>query len=191
MKELAITANSENADFAKIEAGMAEMQAQIQGIIGAAQFNGANLLVDDVDGNGASQLTVLSSLDRAGNGGGVTASTISVATLDFTNNLAIEDRTTIADISSAQTALAELETYLQTAIDGAAALGSAAQRLSDQSEFVDKMSDALKLGISKLTDTDMEEASARLQSLQVQQQLAVQSLQIANQSPNTILQLFR
>ena len=51
--------------------------------------------------------------------------------------------------------------------------------------------DAMKSGIGSLVDADMEEASARLQALQVQQQLGVQSLSIANQSPQTILSLFR
>lgn len=37
----------------------------------------------------------------------------------------------------------------------------------------------------------MEEASARLQALQTQQQLGIQSLSIANQSPSAILSLFR
>jgi flagellin len=37
----------------------------------------------------------------------------------------------------------------------------------------------------------MEAASPRLQSLQVQQQLGIQSLSIANQSPQSILSLFR
>ena len=53
------------------------------------------------------------------------------------------------------------------------------------------MRDALKSGIGVLTDTNMEEASAKLQALQVQQQLATQSLSIANQAPQNILSLFR
>jgi flagellin len=49
----------------------------------------------------------------------------------------------------------------------------------------------MKAGIGSLVDADMEEASARLQALQVQQQLGVQSLSIANQAPQSILSLFR
>jgi flagellin len=37
----------------------------------------------------------------------------------------------------------------------------------------------------------MEEASARLQALQTQQQLGIQALSIANQAPSSILSLFR
>jgi flagellin len=51
--------------------------------------------------------------------------------------------------------------------------------------------DAMKSGIGTLVDADMEEQSAKLQALQTQQQLGVQALSIANQSPQTILSLFR
>lgn len=67
MKELAISANSENVDFAKIQADIAERAAQVDSIISAAQFNGANLLATSVDGNaGVTSLSVISSLDRVG-----------------------------------------------------------------------------------------------------------------------------
>ncbi|MCH3802113.1 hypothetical protein LZB51_08935, partial [Campylobacter jejuni] len=53
-----------------------------------------------------------------------------------------------------------------------------------------KLTDSLKTGIGALVDADMEEASARLQALQTQQQLGIQSLSIANQAPQSILSLF-
>ena len=46
-------------------------------------------------------------------------------------------------------------------------------------------------GIGTLVDADMEETSARLQALQVQQQLSTQALSIANQAPQNLLALFR
>ncbi|MCR9127616.1 MAG: flagellin [Rhodobacteraceae bacterium] len=193
MKALAVSATSENADFDKIQAEMEALGAQVDSITTAAQFNGANLLADDVDGNGATSLSVLSSLDRSG-ATTVTPATITVDTVDFTTNIDVDsggDLTVIADVSTAGTALAELEVFLQTAIDGAAALGAAASRISDQKGFVSKLTDAMKSGIGTLVDTDMEAASAKLQSLQTQQQLGVQALSIANQAPQTILSLFR
>ncbi len=190
MKTLVVSANSETADFTKIEAEMAEKQAQIESIIGASQFNGVNLLATDADGNGGTQLTVLSSLDRVGSTA-PTASTIDVATVDFEANLDVASRTAIADVTSAATALTEIETYLQTAINGAADLGASAKRIDDQGEFVSKLTDAMKGGIGALVDADMEEASARLQALQTQQQLGIQALSIANQAPQNILSLFR
>ncbi len=191
IKELAISANSENVDFAKIQADIDERVAQVASIIGAAQFNGANLLATDVDGSGATGLTVLSSLDRVGSAA-PTASTFSVATVDFEANIDLATNlTAITDAATAATALGEIETFLQTAIDGAAALGASGKRIEDQSSFVSKLTDAMKSGIGALVDADMEAASARLQALQTQQQLGVQALSIANQAPQTILQLFR
>jgi flagellin len=192
MKQLAVSATSETADFTKIEAELAEKAAQITSIVNAAQFNGVNLLRTDIDGGGAgtTTLTVLSSLDRVGTTAPA-VSTIDVATVDFEANLDMTSRTSIADVATAQTALGEIETFLQTAINGAASLGASAKRIDDQGEFVGKLTDAMKSGIGALVDADMEAASARLQALQTQQQLGVQALSIANQAPQTILSLFR
>jgi flagellin len=88
-------------------------------------------------------------------------------------------------------ALQAIEGMLQTSIDAAAAFGSAQKRIEIQSEFVGQLTDSLKTGIGAMVDTDMEEASARLQALQVQQQLATQALSIANQQPQGLLSLFR
>ncbi|UHS61719.1 hypothetical protein HRR99_09435 [Agrobacterium vaccinii] len=60
-----------------------------------------------------------------------------------------------------------------------------------QEDFVVKLSDSVESGVSRLVDANMEEVSARLQALQTQQQLAVQSLQIANSEPQNILALFQ
>ena len=54
-----------------------------------------------------------------------------------------------------------------------------------------KLSDNLDAGVGAMVDANMEEEAARLQALQVQQQLASQSLSIANQAPQNILSLFR
>ena len=88
-------------------------------------------------------------------------------------------------------ALADVEALIQTSIDAAASFGSSQARIDTQSEFLGKLSDSLKTGIGALVDANMEEASARMQALQVQQQLATQSLSIANQAPQNILSLFR
>jgi flagellin len=93
--------------------------------------------------------------------------------------------------SGAATALGSIEAMVQTSIDAASEFGSSQKRIEIQSDFVGKLSDALKSGIGTLVDADMEETSARLQALQVQQQLATQSLSIANQQPQNILALFR
>lgn len=88
-------------------------------------------------------------------------------------------------------ALAQIEGLLTTAIDTASAFGSDQRRLETQNDFIVSISDEVKAGIGKLVDADLQESSARLQALQVQQQLAVQALSIANQAPSALLGLFR
>jgi len=191
IKQLIVAAQSENVDHAKIQDDIAERTAQIASIVAGAQFNGANLLATDVDGNGATSFGVLASLDRVG-AGAPTPSMITVDTVDFEADLdLVADLTAITDTATAATALGEIETFIQTAVAGAAALGASASRIDSQSEFVSKLTDSMTAGIGALVDADMEATSARLQALQVQQQLAMQSLSIANQQPQNILALFR
>ncbi len=97
----------------------------------------------------------------------------------------------VSTSAGATAALANIEALIQTSIDAAAAFGSAEGRIDTQAKFVSSLSDSLKSGIGAMVDADMEEVSARLQALQVQQQLGVQSLSIANQAPQSILSLFR
>lgn len=98
---------------------------------------------------------------------------------------------TIDVVNQPASALQAIEGMLKTSIDAAAAFGSVQKRIDIQSEFVGQLTDALKTGIGVMVDTNMEEASARLQALQVQQQLATQALSIANQQPQGLLSLFR
>lgn len=93
--------------------------------------------------------------------------------------------------SGADSALGNIETLISNSISAAAAFGSSQGRIETQGNFISQLTDSLKSGIGTLVDADMEEASARLQALQVQQQLGVQSLSIANQAPQSILSLFR
>lgn len=190
MKELAVSAHSENVDHAKIETTLAAKREQIASIIGSSQFNGANLLKTNVDGGMATSLTVVSSLDRTGAGTPV-ASTIDVATVDFEANIAVAAGTALTSAADAAAVLTQIEGWLTTAVEGASKLGAASARISDQSEFAGKLSDSIKSGIGSLVDADMEEASARLKALQTQQQLGVQSLSIANQAPGAVMALFR
>ncbi len=117
------------------------------------------------------------------------AAAISVATTRGTGGLAGLNAINVE--TAPATALQDIEGMLQTSIDAAAAFGSSQKRIEIQSDFVGKLTDSLKTGIGAMVDTDMEEASARLQALQVQQQLATQALSIANQQPQGLLSLFR
>jgi len=108
-----------------------------------------------------------------------------------TSGLAAVANIDVTTSAGASSALSAIEGFIQVGIDAAAAFGSAQKRIDIQNEFVTTLTDSMKLGIGALTDADMEEASARLQSLQVQQQLGVQALAIANQSSQVLLNLFR
>ncbi len=88
-------------------------------------------------------------------------------------------------------ARAAIELALSTVNAGLAELGAQAKQIESHSIFVGKLMDALETGIGHLVDADLAKESARLQALQVQQQLGVQALSIANQAPQAILSLFR
>ncbi|MEL6953098.1 MAG: flagellin [Pseudomonadota bacterium] len=109
----------------------------------------------------------------------------------ITGGLANLDTIDVSTNEGADKALDNIEVFIQNSIDAAAAFGSAQGRIETQSDFVGELIDNFKAGIGTLVDADMEAASARLQALQVQQQLATQSLSIANQAPQSILALFR
>jgi flagellin len=85
----------------------------------------------------------------------------------------------------------DIDAALQGVRDLGSALGAALNRIEAQSEFVSALSESLTNGISAMVDADMNEASTRLQALQTQQQLGVQSLSIANQNSQMILKLFQ
>ena len=108
-----------------------------------------------------------------------------------TGALAQLDDLDVSTDAGAETALGQIENMIQNSIDAASSFGSAQGRIEIQSDFISQLSDSLKSGIGSMVDADMEEASARLQALQVQQQLGVQALSIANQAPQSILSLFR
>ncbi|MDX8352862.1 flagellin [Cognatiyoonia sp. IB215182] len=128
-----------------------------------------------IDNDGAAQTLT----DAGAAGGTATGGLVGLDNLDVTSDEGVA------------AALANIETYIDTTIDAAAEFGSSQGRIDTQAEFISNLTDSLKSGIGALVDADMEEASARLQALQVQQQLGVQSLSIANQAPQTILSLFR
>ena len=100
--------------------------------------------------------------------------------------------TNIADGDEYLTAVLTLaDTATQATVDAATSLGQSEKSIERQQEFLTKLSDNLDSGVGAMVDANMEEEAARLQALQVQQQLASQSLSIANQAPQNILSLFR
>jgi flagellin len=210
IKEKIVLAQEDNVDRAKIQTDVAELRQQIDSVVKAAQFNGLNLVNDTT---GTATVDILSSLNR-GSGGAVTAASISVNMQQLgvydadgaalTAGQGIQGRNaaddgdvllSAIDVNGTDAergdALAAIEGMIQQAIDASAAFGSVQKRIEIQQEFVSNLMDSMKSGIGAMVDADMEEASARLQALQVQQQLGIQALSIANQQPQNILSLFR
>jgi flagellin len=108
------------------------------------------------------------------------------------------DNATTAEIDISTASDDDIEDYIQ-AVDSALTemttaatnLGSTKKRIDIQKSFVGSLMAALDRGISTLVDADMNAESTRLQALQVQQQLGIQALSIANSSSQNILSLFR
>ncbi|MCC8931077.1 flagellin [Rhizobium sp. 'Codium 1'] len=84
-----------------------------------------------------------------------------------------------------------LEMMLGAMADAGAKLGAISQRIEMQTEFVQVLQDAVDRGIGRLVDADLQEAATRSKALEVQQQLATQSLSIANSEPDILLRLFQ
>ena len=155
---------------------------QIQQVTSNAAFDGANLLDGSVGANiqflanaEATQRITLSTQDMSLGGSIVTvASTASIGT-----------------VTTATAVLASLNTSISQVNQALGNLGSQAKQIEAHLGFVSKLTDVLEAGVGNLVDADLAKESARLQGLQVQQQLGAQALSIANQAPQSILSLFR
>ncbi|GAB5349250.1 flagellin [Alteriqipengyuania sp. 357] len=184
MKAKAIQASDEGLDAESrtaINADYTALKEQIGTIISSSEFNGTNLLKDDATVTG--KVSALQSLD--------TTSTISVANQAFETNVTTALGTGLASKADADTALTEIDTVTATVTSTLSTLGSASRKIEGQLEFNSKLSDVIESGIGNLVDADLAKESAKLQALQVKQQLGVQALSIANQAPQTITSLFR
>ena len=113
--------------------------------------------------------------------GGFTVSTLDISAL--TNSTA--DQTTLTNY------IKGVDNALKLMTTSASDLGAAKSRVSMQADFVSDLMDAIDRGVGTLVDADMNEESTRLQALQVQQQLGIQALSIANSNQQQILSLFR
>ena len=107
------------------------------------------------------------------------------ANADFSNVSASGMETIIKAIQSKVTGATS------AVVTAGATLGAAKAQVTGQIDYVSKLMDAVDKGVGSLVDADMNAESARLASLQVQQQLGIQALSIANQNSQNILSLFR
>ena len=154
---------------------------QITSIVQNATFDGANLLNGSV-----SQIKFIANADATG------TITLSSQTLNLGGTIiTIPSTSSITSVATASIALAQLSASILNTNQALGNLGSQAKEISNHNLFVQKLSDQLQTGVGNLVDADLARESARLQSLQVQQQLGTQALSIANQAPQIILSLFK
>lgn len=177
-------AQGQGIDLDAVQSELDALSANMQSVIDQSTFNG-----EDLVGGAATTQTVVTGVTRDGG-------TFAATTLDFdsVDLQAIQTAIDAIDVAGSTDLAADLqtaETQLAAAISAATDLGVAEKTIDDQMTFIDSLTDTLDSGVGKMVDADMEEEAARLQAYQVQQQLATQSLSIANQSPQNILSLFR
>ena len=184
MKTKALAAADSSLDTASrqaLNANFTALRDQISTIVTNATFNGFNLV------NGSTtKITALASADgsrRITTDAQNMKLSGSIVTVRLTN--------TISTQAKASTLVATIQSSLTNVNSALAKLSACAAKFSIQATFAQKLSDTLTQGIGNLVDANMAQESARLQSLQVKQQLGVQALSIANQQPQTILSLFR
>ncbi|WP_433942166.1 flagellin [Brevundimonas diminuta] len=144
-----------------------------------ASFDGENIL----DGSSTTALDFLANADASEtismNRQNLTLAGLSLTGLDLTTE------------TNATAGLTAIEAALTDANAKLAELGAQSKQIEKHTQFVTKLMDSLEVGVGNLVDADMARESARLQALQVQQQLGAQALSIANQAPQIILSLFK
>jgi len=220
IKEKVLLAKTSSAeDRKKIQSEIDTYVAQLKDNIAGANYAGSNLLQTDSTSTSDTKLTVMTSYNRSSTGD-VTTGTIDVdfgntrlidsntAKKGILDNAGAKSGTSILDIdvtdvtgvtghdatdegASFDKILTDIEKALGSMATGAAELGAAKSRIDMQKDFVSKLSDSIDRGVGQLVDADMNKESTRLQALQVQQQLGIQALSIANSNSQSILSLFR
>ena len=107
------------------------------------------------------------------------------------DSLKIFSGTTAASDTQIQAMMNVVDAALKSMTNAATKLGAAKSSIDLQKTFTSSLMDSIDRGVGQLVDADMNKESTRLQALQVQQQLGVQALSIANGSSQSILSLFR
>jgi flagellin len=185
MREKATAAMDPSLDNFSRQAYDADFKAlldQVQVILQNAEFDGANIL----NGSVTNGIEFLADADAA--------RTVTLKSQDMSiggSIITLAATASLGTVTLATSVVASIKTSLENVNQSLANLGSDVKKLEAHSSFVNKLSDSLTEGVGNLVDADMAKESARLQALQVKQQLGVQALSIANSQPQTILSLFQ
>ncbi|RXG96701.1 flagellin [Bradyrhizobium zhanjiangense] len=207
LQSLLVEAKTAGIDRSKIQSEITQIQQDMKNVASAATFNGVNWL--STTATTPATVNLVSSFSRVGATPTTGSITVTVANyslytsttsgiLDTVSGSASVDTINIGaltDSAADQTTLdgyiAQVTAAIGTVSSGAANLGAIKNRISNNSEFVKSLMDSVDRGIGQLVDADMNQESTRLAALQVQQQLGVQALSIANNNSQSILSLFR
>jgi flagellin len=215
LQALLVEAKTAGIDRTKIQADITQIQQDMNLKADSATFNGINWLSIDTSASTTATpatFNLVSSYSRVG--GTPTIGSITVTTADYAlyttggaSNTGILDTQTagvsvsnmkigtLTDSAADQTTLdgyiAQVTTAINSVASAAANLGAVKNRISTNTDFVKSLMDSVDRGVGQLVDADMNQESTRLAALQVQQQLGVQALSIANNSSQSILSLFR
>jgi flagellin len=157
------------------------LRDQIATVTANAEFNGVNLLK-----TGATGFAALANV------AGTSSLTVAAEVLSLGGaNVTIATTQSIDTLTKATASLTAVTTSIDKVSAALARLGTKSNALATHLTFVGKLSDALEAGVGNLVDADLAKESAKLQALQTKQQLGVQALGIANQTPQLVLSLFR
>ena len=184
LKQKALSAADPSLDTASRQALNSDFTAlrdQISTIVKNAVFNNFNL----VDGS-TTKVQALASAD------GARRITTMSQNMSLSGSIVtLKSTATVSTQAKASALINVIQTSLTNVNAALAKLSAGAAKFSIQATFTQKLADTLTTGLGNLVDANMADESASLQSLQVKQQLGVQALSIANQSPQTILSLFQ
>ncbi|MCR9256839.1 MAG: flagellin [Alphaproteobacteria bacterium] len=173
-----LNAGNTSEQQAILQADFANLVSQVNTFISNAQFNGQNLL-SAASVNIASIANIDGTTINVRNGSTVQAQAVTLGVQSISSTVA------------ALQALSFIGTFQQSVNTVLGTLGADTRSINFQDEFIDSVRDATEVGLGSIVDADLARESARLQALQVQQQLSTQSLNIANQRPSVLLSLFR
>lgn len=183
MKEKALAARDTTIDTTARTAYDTDFKAlrdMVTKTLANAAFDGSNLV------NSATNLAAIANAD------GNSFITVTARNLSLGGSIVTLAATaSISTAALASTQLATIETSLNNLNLALSQLGTDAKKVNLHKSFVSKLVDELNNGIGNLVDADLARESANLQALQTKQQLGVQALSIANQSPQILLALFR
>ena len=177
------------ASGGKISASYDEVAGQFTYLINDTNFDTLAVTTDGVDASPIGEGVATAVVSSAGSNVMVVNGTdMTLSSAMFSTFASVNIATSAASATTAANALEAAITDLNVTL---ASLGSQATALDAQQDFLAKLSDEIENGIGNLVDADLAKESAKLQSLQIKQQLGAQALSIANQAPQVILSLFR